>query len=165
MAKRFDLLVPINQVYRRSIKVAASLIGAGTEGDLDLSLAPDTVDIVEGDWVTLDASQLAIKADETAAFAWPVWTDGGRYDVRALGAVTVVTGQHWAQTANFTVAGLTTVGQALTLDAGADAGKLLLATTGDVVFAHLERIPHSTSTAFPNGYIDYNTYGAGYISA
>lgn len=162
MAAKFELLVPVNLVYRRSIEVASSLVSTGTEGDPDISLAPDTVDIEDGDWVTLDSDQKAVKATTTSTLAWPVWTAGGRYDVRASKLITVIFGPHWAKTTRFTAAGLTTVGQELMVDAN---GLLALATSSNVVHAFLEKTAYDTSTTYPNGWINYSTVGAGYVKA
>lgn len=163
MAGRVEPHVDIRDIYRREFTVASSLLIAGTEQDFEDALTPQQVDLEEGDWITLDSNDEAIKTPATGpGLAFVVWGAGTRYDLRSTGQVTVIAGPYVAATTKFNatnVTGATGIGAAL----AAKSGVLDLAVSGDVVVARLERGPHKTNTEFPNGFIRYSTYNVGHV--
>lgn len=164
MAGRVEIQTGLNHVFRRDLVPAAGLVSAGAEDDFDDALTPDTVDVEEGDWVTFDSAGNLIKTTATAPLmAWVVWSDGGRYDVRSTGKVTVLYGPYFAATTKFktTDPGAVDSNTAPGTGLSAVSGILQEAQTGEPIVAVLEKGPHKTSTTFPDGYITYNTMHSG----
>ena len=149
-----------SKIYHRSLTAGAALVQAGTLDDFEDALTPSTLDVQEGVWVTKDSSGEAVKAINTDRLAWPVWTDGGRYDVQGSGEVTVLWGPHIAKTDQFVAAGTglinssTAVGTLLGVDP--TTSTLRVAQSGDFAVAIFEGF----ETAGAVDYIEYSTYGS-----
>jgi hypothetical protein len=151
-----DLETPLTMVYRRDLTVAATDItstpGAIGEGGISLSLDTDQVNIVEGQWVTLDADGNATLVTTATRLAFPVYAGGERLDVNGLGTVTGIFGKHIGTTDQFDTSTGTTyaVGDDLTVASGV----LTPAGGGDPVVAVVDEVLAATN-AFPNGRIKY----------
>ena len=103
MRPNFELVTDFQSIIRRDFV---------TQQDLDPSVANALLD---GEWMTLDnnyelvrgnvaanAADLTLAAGAVAAPAYPVFTEGGRYDTRAIGKITVLFSAGWeADTAIF----------------------------------------------------------------
>ena len=156
-ARRFEVTSPqqsIGGVWWRTLPVAAALLSAGDDlGNPELSLNPDKVALKEGDWVTFDAEKKLIKAATPTRVAWPVYTDGSRFDVRAGGNATVVYGAHVARTAAIKPALVVAAGTLLTTR----DGLLDIAAPGEAAVAVAEGPKIAGNTQFPDGFIDYST--------
>ena len=152
--------------YRRSIVPADSFIVNSGENAFP-SLDTKRITIVEGEWVTLDASKKAIKlgAAPGAAglLAFPVWVSD-RKDAGAALAVTVIHGVHSGRTSVFNVAaGPYAPGSRLTAKLVAGLRQLTLAAAGDAIVAIAEGAAEGADAQFPDGFLPYTTVNAGGI--
>lgn len=156
-SRRFEVTSPqqsIGGVWWRTLPVAAALVSEGDDlGSSELSLIPDKVNIKEGDWVTIDAEKKLIKADTPTRIAWPVYTDGTRFDVRAGGNVTVVYGLHTAKTAGIKAGVAFVKGDRLTTRLGV----LDKAASGEAIVAVAESNLLPGTDAFPDGFLEYSS--------
>jgi hypothetical protein len=160
MSKRFEVLSPqqaLGMVWRRSYKVASSLrlTGQTDLGDPSISLVPDKVDIKEGDWVTVDANGDLVKVTTPTRFAFPVYTDGARFDVRAGARVTVLYGIYSARTA--AIISPAPVVAAAGVPLVAALGVLRVALAGEPVNAVSERPILPGDSQFPDGFVEFTT--------
>jgi hypothetical protein len=159
MGKRFEVLSiqhAIGLVWKRDFPVAAALKTAADDlGDPDISLVPDKVNILEGDWITLNASHEAVKAVAPSLLSFVVYTGGERFDVRAGGRVTVLWGHYVARTAQIEPAIVVAAGTLLTVSVNS---KLRVAVAGEPVVGIAERPKLAGTTQFPDGLVEYSTF-------
>lgn len=154
--------IPEDRIYHKSFPANSALEGTPTEDDFSDAITPKTYDVEEGDWVSINDSGEAVAGDNTDILAFPVWTAGGRYDVRHSGEITVLWGPHIAMTNRIkTDAGTgqittsTTVGSLLGVETSGNGGKILrVAQSGDRIVAILT----GQLDAQASGYIEYMTY-------
>ncbi len=160
MSKRFEVLSPqqsLGMVWRRSFKAAASLLLTGQSdlGDPAISLVPDKVDLQEGDWATVDANGDLVKVTAPTRFAFPVFTDGNRFDVRAGAQVTVLFGIYTARTAGIVSPAPVVAGAGVPLVA--ENGVLRVAVATEPVNAVSEKAILPGDSQFPDGFVEFTT--------
>ena len=147
------VLTPIHLVWRREIDVADADItttSSATNGDGDaLALDTNTVDIVAGQWVTLDTSGKATLATSPTLLAYIVDAGGDRLDVNVLTQVAVLHGVYIARTDQFRsdTGDVYAPGTTLTVEDGI----LRPASGSEAVVAVAEGAPSAVTSAFPNG--------------
>jgi len=162
MSKRFEVLSSqqaLGMLWRRPLKVAAALISPGSDlGDPSISLVPDVVNIKEGDWVETDANGDAVLSAGPARRAFPVYTGGGRFDVRAGGQISVLWGLWIARTAAVKP-GIVVAGAGVPLTT--DAGLLRPAVAGEGVVAISEGPLLPGDGQFPDGFLEISSLVGG----
>lgn len=158
-------LIPETSVvsfYRRNLTPADSLIvaeGLNPSPAIDL----DTVNVAEGQWVTLDAAGKAIKVTNPTRLAFVVWV-GGRRDAGAAKSITVLFGSYIAKSSVFdttpTGGGAYVAGDLLTVR----TAQLDRAAGGEPIVAILESPVVDVSSEFPDGFLKFNTQGVGGVA-
>jgi hypothetical protein len=140
-APNFELITELQTCTRRDFPV----------GDPDILNPHDAENLVDGEWLALNASYQLVRGTnlDSNAAVFPAFVERGRYDTQAIGKVTVLMfGQYEAETKVFDEAGITTVGQPLMV-ADVDIGDgvtrrgLKLATTDDgaCVVGYVTKVP------------------------
>lgn len=155
-------VTPLTMVWRRMLEPADALLSAvGVQAGI--ALAERTINVQEGQWVTLDSSGKAILAPDAAIGAiGPVWSGGDRLDPK--GGITSIQGAWVADTSFFDSAGAYAVGTLLQIGTGTVQGvaataaclkPITVAAVGDIfkVVAIVERAPYGTSADTPAGVI------------
>lgn len=145
--------------YRRSLKPADALISdAGTNPAPALDLK--AINLVEGDWVSLNDAGEAVAITSVKRLAYPVWV-GGRTDSAAAGKITVIAGPHSGKTSRFdatpTGGGAYAAGELLTVRNGV----LDRCASGEPINAICEGEVTDVSTDFPDGFLPYTTVNSG----
>jgi hypothetical protein len=154
-------VTPLTMVWRRMLEPADALLSAvGVQGGI--ALAERTINILEGQWVTLDSSGKAILAPNAAVGAiGPVWSGGDRLDPK--GGITTIQGAWVADTSFFATEGapylvgtLLQIGTGTVQGAAATPGcltSIVPAAVADIfkVVAIVERGPYGTAADTPSG--------------
>jgi hypothetical protein len=161
----FELSYTVVTEKRRNFNLAQIDAGLRTTdaiNDPAQATAHETVDLVQGEWVTLNASGDVIKhAGGASRLAWPVYAASTRYDV-AMAGITVLMGDLVATTSMFDPNGTYAAGTELTLADLAGQTVLVDAGIGDFVFAHAEDAPQA-NPSFTDGLLPISTTNANYI--
>lgn len=153
-------VTPLTMVWRRMLEPADALLSAvGVQAGI--ALAERTINVLEGQWVTLDSSGKAILAPDAAVGAiGPVWSGGDRLDPK--GGITVLHGAWVADTSFFDQLGAYAVGTLLQIGTGTVQGAaataaclkpIAPAAVADIfkVVAVVERAPYGVSSDTPAG--------------
>lgn len=156
-------ITPLTMIWRRNFDVDDTLKSAlGVQAGM--ALADQTINVIEGQWVTLAAGKAVIPVGDFATkLAWPAFAGGDRLDPK--GGITVIHGAFVADTTFFDRAGVYTVGQPLKVGTGtvningvntAVQGCLKVANPAvlaDVVqqVAVVEQIPYGVGPDTPDG--------------
>jgi len=153
-------VTPLTMIWRRQLEPADALLSAvGVQASI--ALAERTINVQEGQWVTLDTSGKAILAPDAAIGAvGPVWSGGDRLDPK--GGITVLHGPWVADTSFFDQTGVYAVGTLLQIGTGTVQGvaatgsclkPITLAAVGDIfkVVAVVERGPYGVCADTPAG--------------
>ena len=154
-----ELITPSTMVFRRGLTVADADItttsGATNRAGNALSLSDSVVDIVEGQWVTLDADGNATLVTTPTRLAYCTWAGGERLDVNTLTSVTAVHGMYIAKTDQFR----TDTGDVYApgTDLTVENGLLRPAAAGEPVLAVAEGAASAATTAYPNGQLTFST--------
>lgn len=153
-------ITPLTMIWRRQLEPADALLSAVTT-QAGIALAERTINVQEGQWVTLDTAGKAILAPNAAVGAiGPVWSGGDRLDPK--GGITVLHGAWVADTSFFNQLGTYAVGTLLQIGTGTVQGvggvaacltDITPAAVADIfkVVAVVERTPYGTSTDTPAG--------------
>jgi hypothetical protein len=134
MQVNFDLVTDLQQLTRRDFTVADRALVNPTNAN----------PILDGEFVFVDSAYKLIRAS-TGSYAWCVFMEKGRFDVQALGKLTVLQlGHYEADTRVFTSAGLT-LGGALKISSSVsldDQTKSGLANyDSGVIIGYVTRLP------------------------
>ena len=154
------LLSKTDLVYRRALDVADTDVTAvdtgSSQSEDSLSLPGVVVDIVEGQWVTLDADGRATLVVAPSRLAWATWAAGERLDVNIRQQVCGVFGMYVAETDQFRndTGDVYAVGTDLT----AENGILRPAGVGEPINAVAEGPLSAATTQHPNGLLRYSTF-------
>lgn len=154
-------VTPLTMVWRRMLEPADALLSAvGVQAGI--ALAERTINVLEGQWVTLDTAGKAILAPNAAVGAiGPVWSGGDRLDPK--GGITVLHGAWVADTSFFATEGAPyVVGTLLQIGTGTVQGvggvaacltSIAPAAAADIfkVVAVVERAPYGVSADTPSG--------------
>jgi hypothetical protein len=159
-------ITPLTMIWRRQLTPADALLSAITT-QAGSALAERTVNVLEGQWLTLDASGNAVIADAASGggaqgLAWPCWSGGSRMDLK--GGLTVLHGSYVADTSFFDSTGSYAVGTMLQIGTGTVQGAvgttgclkpITIAAVADLikVVARVERAPYGVSPQCPAGLI------------
>ena len=132
----FELVTDVQMLRRRNFEAVTRAI-----------LSPDNANpLIDGEFVALSGTASKVDRAGNGVFAYVVWDEKGRYDVQALGKVTVLHGGggYEADTRVFTAAGLA-LGAALMTSASVTVDTLtksgLALYTSGVVIGYVTRMP------------------------
>jgi hypothetical protein len=154
-----QVISPIAKVWRRPMPVSDADIstntGAANDAGQALSLDEQTVDIVEGQWVTKDANGLATLVTTPTPLAFCVYAGGVRRDVNLIGQVDGLVGDYVARTDQYDASTGTSYapGDQLTVENGI----LREAAGAEPVVAIVDEAPSDPTDEYPNGLLQFVT--------
>lgn len=136
-APNFELKTELQMNRRRDFYLA----------EPSLASPNSSTPLVDGEWLQLDSNYKLARGENAGSLAvYPVFSERGRYDVQAIGKVTVLMlDQYEAETTLVTMTGITDVGMELAVCTGTYAGLpgrrgLKLAEQGDVVVGYVTKL-------------------------
>jgi len=151
------LLSETRLAWRRPLDVADDDIttneASTSQSEQSLALPSQTVDIVEGQWVTLDAAGKATLVTVPTRLAFPTFAAGERLDVNGLGQVCGLFGMFVAETDQFRLDTGDTY--AAGTDLTVENGLLRPAAAGEPIVAVAEGPLSAATTAHPNGLLRF----------
>jgi hypothetical protein len=153
------LLSPLSTVWLRSITADDTLVSAAGVNPVE-AVDLDTLSVLTGQWVTLNAAGKAVLAGDTDQVVSVVYV-GNRNDTAEAKTVNTIDGHAIIETTVFDNAGTYALGTEVMVV----AGQLKDATVGKAVVGICEGAKFGANTTYPNGYLRVRTLAVPYIKA